>query len=233
MNNEQQGRLFSSFQQADSGISRKYGGTGLGLAISKRIVEMMGGRIWVESQEGKGSVFSFTASFEKGNAVKEELLPAGTAPEENEKATSGEADDFSGHFILLAEDVDINREIVQTLLEPMGISIDCAENGLVAVKLFTENPGKYSLIFMDVQMPEMDGYEATRKIRALEAERFEGLEFEQQTPQQPQIRPVPIVAMSANVFKEDVERCLAAGMNDHLGKPLDFAIVLEKLRRYL
>ncbi|WP_245535092.1 ATP-binding protein [Leadbettera azotonutricia] len=232
MSKEQQGRLFSSFQQADSGISRKYGGTGLGLAISKRIVEMMGGRIWVESEQGKGSVFSFTVNFERGSPAKEKLPSAGKTPGTDEKEVPAEVDDFSGHSILLAEDVDINREIVQALLEPTGLSIDCAENGQVAVKLFAESPEKYSLVFMDVQMPEMDGYEATRQIRAFEAERLKGLEFAQQTPQQ-QFKAIPIIAMSANVFKEDIERCLAAGMNDHVGKPLDFEIVLEKLRRYL
>jgi signal transduction histidine kinase/CheY-like chemotaxis protein len=216
MSKEQQGRLFNSFQQADSGISRKYGGTGLGLAISKRIVEMMGGRIWVESGQGKGSVFSFIVSFEKGSSEAENMPSV-------EKA-SDEAVDFSGKSILLAEDVEINREIVLALLEPTGLSIDCAENGLVAVNLFTENPGKYSLIFMDVQMPEMDGYEATQKIRAFEIKSPGGSES---------AKHIPIIAMSANVFKEDVQRCLAAGMNDHVGKPLDFNIVLEKLRRYL
>jgi CheY-like chemotaxis protein/two-component sensor histidine kinase len=224
MSKEQQDRLFNSFQQADSGIARKYGGTGLGLAISKRIVEMMGGKIWIESEQGKGSVFSFIVDFEKAGPAEEKLPSMGTTPGTDEKKSPDEADNFSGHSILLAEDVEINREIVQALLEPTGLIIDCAENGLAAVKLFTENHGKYSLIFMDVQMPEMDGYEATQKIRALEAKRFEGTEY---------VSHIPIIAMSANVFKEDIERCLASGMNDHVGKPLDFEIVLEKLRRYL
>jgi len=132
--------------------------------------------------------------------------------------TKNVKDLFSGYCILLAEDVDINREIVLTLLEPTGIKIDCAENGKEAVRMFKENPDKYDIIFMDVQMPEMDGYEATRRIRDLDF---------------PQAETIRIVAMTANVFREDVERCLEAGMDNHIGKPLDFNDVLEKLYIYL
>jgi CheY-like chemotaxis protein len=127
-------------------------------------------------------------------------------------------DDFSGRRILLAEDVEINQEIVIAILEPTSIMIDCAGNGKDAVRLFSDDPEKYDIIFMDVQMPEMDGYEATRLIRA------SGL---------PRADTIPIVAMTANVFREDIETCLAAGMNDHVGKPLDFEEVLAKLRQYL
>jgi CheY-like chemotaxis protein len=127
-------------------------------------------------------------------------------------------DDFSGRHILLAEDVEINQEIVIALLEPTSILIDCAGNGADAVRLFTSDPEKYDIIFMDVQMPEMDGYEATRHIRSSGAPRADS---------------IPIVAMTANVFREDIERCLESGMNDHVGKPLDFDEVLEKLRLYL
>jgi CheY-like chemotaxis protein len=134
--------------------------------------------------------------------------------------------------MLLAEDVEINREIVITLLEPTGIKIDCAENGREALDMFCSSPGKYQLIFMDIQMPEMDGYEATGLIRAFEAKCLEDLDSEPQTPQQ-KLTPVPIIAMTANVFREDVERCLASGMNDHVGKPLDINEVLNKLRIYL
>jgi CheY-like chemotaxis protein len=124
------------------------------------------------------------------------------------------AANFEGRRILLAEDVEINREIVQALLEPTSLAIDCAENGAEAVRLFNESPEAYDMIFMDIQMPEMDGYEATRKIRELN-------------------KQIPIIAMTANVFREDIEKCLAAGMNDHVGKPLDFEEVLNKLREYL
>jgi CheY-like chemotaxis protein len=127
-------------------------------------------------------------------------------------------DCFKGFRILLAEDIDINREIVMALLEPTLLDIDCAENGVEAVRLFTEAPERYRMIFMDIHMPEMDGYEATRRIRALD-----NLYAKQ----------IPIVAMTANVFRQDIEKCLAAGMNDHIGKPLDFNEVLAKLRKYL
>jgi signal transduction histidine kinase/DNA-binding response OmpR family regulator len=126
---------------------------------------------------------------------------------------------FAGRRILLVEDVEINREIVMTLLEPTGPEIDCAVNGAEAVRVFARAPLKYDIIFMDIQMPEMDGYEATRRIRALEAENGAG-------------RRTPIVAMTANVFKEDIERCLDAGMDSHVGKPLDFEEVLDRLRLF-
>ena len=131
--------------------------------------------------------------------------------------TETAADDFAGRRILLAEDVDINREIVLTILEPTSLEIDCAENGAQALAMFSEAPEKYDMIFMDIQMPEMDGYEATRRIRALDL---------------PRAKDIPIIAMTANVFREDIENSLNAGMDDHVGKPLDFEQVLEKLRKY-
>jgi signal transduction histidine kinase/DNA-binding response OmpR family regulator len=341
---EQQAKLFSSFQQADSGTSRKYGGAGLGLAISKRIIEMMNGRIWIESVYGCGSTFLFTVELRRGSGEKSagllnpgvnwknlRILAIDDAPEIREyfedvgrefgvvcdTASSGEEalerlekgcrydvcfvdwkmpgmdgmevsrrikergpdssvvimmsatewsfiedeakdagvdkflskplfpsaifdcvnecmgkesaeevnilsvediDRFKGCRILLAEDVEINREIVVTLLEPTGLIIDCAENGVDAVEMFASAPERYGMIFMDVQMPDMDGYEATRRIRALET---------------PKAREIPIVAMTANVFREDVEKCVAAGMNDHVGKPLDIGEVLSMLRKHL
>jgi len=127
-------------------------------------------------------------------------------------------DQFAGSCILLVEDVDINREIVMTLLEPTQVAIDCAENGRIATSMFIEAPDRYDMIFMDVQMPEMDGYEATRFIRALDI---------------PTAKKIPIIAMTANVFREDIERCLEAGMNAHVGKPIDLNEVLDKLRTYL
>ncbi len=136
-----------------------------------------------------------------------------------EKSHSAEiAGIFAGRRILLAEDVEINREIVQTLLEPTKVEIDFAENGAEAVRKFTENPKKYEMIFMDIQMPEMDGYEATRSIRALDII---------------MAKTIPIVAMTANVFKEDIEKCLEAGMNSHIGKPIDFDEVLKTLHSFL
>ena len=131
-----------------------------------------------------------------------------------EKAQPKEQIVFTGRRILLAEDMEINREVVMALLEPVRLQIDCAENGAEAVRMFSKAPQKYEMIFMDIQMPEMDGYEAARRIRALDL---------------PNAKTIPIVAMTANVFREDVEKCLAAGMNDHIGKPLDIEEVLDRL----
>ncbi|MDR1777806.1 MAG: transporter substrate-binding domain-containing protein [Desulfovibrio sp.] len=209
---EQQARLFNAFEQAESSTSRRFGGTGLGLAISKRIVEMMGGRIWVESEPGSGSTFSFTVRLAPGPEENSDAdRPAQTGAEQAMPS-------LPGRRLLLAEDVDVNREIVQVLLNPTGIEVVCAENGVEAVRLFSASPASFDIIFMDVQMPIMDGYEATRKIRELDV---------------PEAASVPIIAMTANVFREDIEHCLAVGMNDHIGKPLDFAEVLAKLRKWL
>jgi len=216
---EQQEHLFNPFEQADGSISRKFGGTGLGLAISKRIVEMMGGNIWVESELGKGASFIFEIIVKKGAETKE-------TKETKEDITVGEGIDedisntgiFTGKNILIAEDVDINREIIGALLEPTGIKIEFAFDGEGTVREFLSNPDKYDLILMDIHMPLVNGYEATEKIRA------SGL---------PAAEKIPIIAMTANVFREDVERCLAAGMNSHLGKPVDIHEVIERLKKYL
>ena len=340
---EQQERVFSSFEQAESSTTRKYGGTGLGLAISKSIVEMMGGRIWVESEINKGSTFSFTVKMKRGaqqhrgllspdvnlsnvrimavdddkdildyfieishefkvqcdtaisgeealrlleqkggyhiyfvdwkmpdmdgiqlaskikqyhasaksvvimitaaewTVVESEARQAGVDKflskplfpshiadiinealginqQQMEEAQQNIDGIFAGRRILLAEDVEINREIVKALLEPTHIEIDCAENGREAVRMFREEPYRYDMIFMDVQMPEMDGYEATRRIRALNV---------------PQAQTIRIIAMTANVFREDIEMCLEAGMDNHVGKPIDFEDVINKLRQYM
>ncbi|MDR2744343.1 MAG: response regulator, partial [Desulfovibrio sp.] len=336
---QQQAKLFAAFQQAESGTSRKYGGTGLGLSISKHIVELMGGKIWIESSPGQGSTFCFTvrmprrekpqpllhlgknwrdtrilvvdddqdiregfleiaqrlgiccdvadggdhalALVEKNgpydiyfvdwrmpsmdgieltrhlklhqrdasavimitaaewNHIETEAKAAGVdkvlskplfpsavadvisecrgvgGTTETEKMREDIAGIYAGRRLLMAEDVEINCEIVMALLEPTGVKIDCAENGRVAVEMFSAAPDKYDIIFMDMQMPEVDGLEATRRIRAM------GI---------PRAKTIPIIAMTANVFKEDVEKCLAAGMNAHVGKPLEMGEVLEQLK---
>jgi len=207
---EQQERLFHSYTQAASDTSRKFGGTGLGLTISKNIIEMMGGKIWLESELGKGSTFSFNVNLEKDENKSDIIEPA-----EDIEDNSGL---FDGVSILLADDIEINREIVLALLEPTLIKIDCAENGLQAVQMFSAAPDKYEMILMDLQMPEMDGYEATRQIRALDI---------------PKAKTIPIIAMTANVFREDIEKCLKSGMNGHLGKPLVFEDIMRQLKMYL
>ena len=345
---EQQKRLFTSFEQVDGSISRKFGGVGLGLAISKRIVELMDGEIWVESEMGKGSTFIFTAKIKKGkekasmsaaskiteanirvlavddsaetranfaaimaalhlpcdvadseaealaliersgdmpyniffvdwqmpesdglalarrlkeaaahrsvvlmismadwSAIEEEALAAGVnhfIPKPlypsalvdvinkclyagGEICLRGASAakkplfrNLRGYKILIAEDVDINREIMASILEETGIAVDFAENGALAVSMFKTCSDQYHMIFMDIEMPEMDGYEATRAIRALASD---------------VAKEIPIVAMTANVFQEDIEKCLVAGMNGHVGKPIDSAYLMEKLDQYL
>ena len=207
---EQQQGIFSSFVQADASISQKYGGTGLGLAISKRIVELMGGEIWIESELGKGSRFIFTLK------TKEVQM---SEPADNAQNDAQEQNyDFSGKTILIAEDIEINREIMTAVLEETGVSIDYAETGTQAVSMFKADHGKYAAILMDINMPELDGYEATQQIRALDI----GAAAE-----------IPIIAMTANVFKEDIDKCLASGMNDHTGKPIDAGELFEKLKKYI
>jgi signal transduction histidine kinase len=224
-------RLFCSFEQAEAGTSRKFGGTGLGLPISKNIVELMGGKIEVESRHGQGSIFTLTVLLKK-DTNDSKILSAGenaplfadlktgcTVPDNHSDLhINNEFDDLSRYSLLLADDVEINREIVLTLLEPTKINAECADNGVRVLEMFKKAPDKYDMIFMDIQMPEMDGYEATQRIRALDV---------------PQAKTIPIIAMTANVFREDVEKCLKAGMNLHIGKPLDFNEVLGVLRDYL
>jgi len=225
---QQKERLFWSFEQADASTSRKYGGTGLGLPISKRIVELMDGDIWVESEIGKGSKFTFTVRLEQGEKNETDRETGNGI--ENNSGTNGEfLDDFSAYTILLAEDIEINREIVLEFLKSTKINIDCAENGAMAVRLFSKSPDKYDIIFMDLQMPEMDGLEATRKIREIE-NMFSSMSLASDENRRKQI---PIIAMTANVFKEDIEKCLAAGMNGHVGKPVDFNDVINYMRQYL
>jgi signal transduction histidine kinase/CheY-like chemotaxis protein len=208
---EQKGRLFEAFEQADGSTSRKFGGTGLGLAISKRIVEMADGEIRVESELGAGSSFIFSIPMRR---VRDAEISADGVPEDGTENVAG---CFAGLTILVAEDIEVNREILQISLEETGVLIDFAKNGLEAVAKFKQGDG-YSLILMDVHMPELDGYDATRAIRTFE----EGREMK-----------IPIIAMTADVFREDIEKCLSAGMNDHVGKPLDVAELIEKMRKYL
>ncbi|MDR1212328.1 MAG: response regulator [Spirochaetaceae bacterium] len=212
------GKLFNPFEQANVSVTRKYGGTGLGLSISKNIVEMMGGRLWVESEEGRGSVFSFT--------VKVQSQPGAEAGSGRAALTSrpDRKYDFHGRRILIVDDVEINRDILAGLLGDTGIEMECAENGREALdKYRSQSAGYYNLILMDMQMPVMDGCEATREIR----------EFEKTRPGAARADQVPVIAMTANVLKEDIQRALDSGMNGHLGKPVDVGALLDLLESRL
>ena len=202
-------RLFNAFEQADNSITRKYGGTGLGLAITRRLAELMGGKAGVSSVLGKGSTFWLTVRLRKGEATQPAPLTLSISETEKLLKTL-----IKGSRILLAEDEPINREIGLAMFEEIGVVVDTAEDGLAAVKLASEN--HYALILMDMQMPGLDGLEATRLIRQLSA-----------------YRQVPIIAMTANAFAEDKARCLEAGMNDFISKPVHPEILFKTLLKCL
>jgi PAS domain S-box-containing protein len=200
---DQIAHVFERFTQADVSVSRRYGGTGLGLAICKRIVELMGGEIGAFSPEGQGATFWFEVTLPRAEAL--------AAPAEAETAGAIERP----LRLLLVEDVAINRELVRTVLGPFDIEIDTAEDGFEAIEAFRR--GVYDLVLMDVQMPGMDGLTATRQIRALP---------------QPSAAATPIVAMTANVLPEQIARCLDAGMDGHLGKPMNPGELLNTIAHW-
>ena len=206
---EDQKRLFTAFEQADSSTTRHYGGTGLGLAISKRLVQIMGGSIGVESKPGAGSLFWFSARFGK---VKR--APDADQGESTMSAEMALHIRYAGARILLAEDEPINQEVSRGLLEEAGLHVDLAENGAIALELAEQ--ADYALILMDMQMPKLNGLEATKAIRAL-----------------PDKARTPIIAMTANAFGEDRQRCLAAGMNDHIAKPVNPELLFALLLKWL
>ena len=203
-------RLFQSFSQVDSSTTRKYGGTGLGLAISKRLVELMGGRIWAESQMGKGSTFSFEILAEAA-----QIKPVGETASRSENEFQAEQNERKHALsILIAEDNIVNQKVLLRMLNKLGYSADVACNGLEALQALQRQP--YHVILMDVQMPEMDGLQATRAIRKLFA--FAG-------------KP-KIVAITAHALEGDREKCLAAGMDDYISKPVNWEELQAVLRSY-
>jgi signal transduction histidine kinase/CheY-like chemotaxis protein len=208
MSDEQQKRLFQAFQQGDNSIAARYGGTGLGLTISKRIVDLLGGDIRVSSALDEGSTFTVT--------VPAQVCEASEYADKD--AFSSEDLDFEGRTLLLVEDVEINREIILTLLEPSGIRILEAADGQEAVEKFGQFSSEIDIVFMDIKMPFMNGFDAAAAIRS------SGL---------PGADTVPIIALTANAFQEDIDRAHAVGMNDHLSKPIDIDKVFAVMSKYL
>ncbi|MBQ9210561.1 MAG: response regulator [Clostridia bacterium] len=204
-------RIFDPFSQERESMGNRYGSTGLGLAITKSIVEIMNGTIQVQSRKGEGSQFTVTIALTESDRPKE-------APPEEATAETPEAD-LSGRRILLAEDIFINAEIMKQLLSMREAQVDHAENGKIALEMFENSPeGTYDAVLMDIRMPEMDGIEATRAIRALP---------------RGDAREIPIIALTANAFDEDVQQTLRAGMDAHLSKPVEPDQVYDTLSRLI
>ena len=206
---EEQQKIFKAFSQADGSTTRNYGGTGLGLTISKQLVELMNGKIWVESEYGVGSSFIFEIELKEIKGKKENIKYI--EPISRDKKLKFNINRLRRCKILLVDDNEINQEIVMGLLENSKIELDIASNGKEGVERF--QPDKYTLILMDIQMPIMDGYEATKIIREKD-------------------KDIPIIAITANAMKDDIAKSLEAGMNSHINKPIDVEELYETILKY-
>ena len=212
MSPEFQEHVFDSFAREHTVTENGIGGTGLGMAITKNIVDMMGGTIRVESEVGKGTEFTVMLACEISELNPEQKEAIKNKKQENRTESRRS---YKGKKILLVEDNELNREIATAIMQEIGLDVDIAEDGTDAVNIMSSAEGRsYDLIFMDIQMPKMDGYTATREIRTLK---------------DPKCANIPIVAMTANAFEEDREKAIRAGMNGHIAKPISTEVILEKL----
>jgi CheY-like chemotaxis protein len=206
LSQEQIDKLFRPFSQASESITGKYGGTGLGLAISQNLLREMGGDLRVDSRLGEGAVFSFEIPFETTKAVQAQNVELSLP-------------DLTGKRILIVDDVDVNRMMLAAILEETHIEVEEADDGTEALLMIQESPEfYYDIVFMDTRMPKMDGYETTKQVRALS---------------RGDVKTMPIISMSANAFREDIEAALAAGMNDHVLKPVELGRLTQVLTKYL
>ena len=209
MSNEFLGHAFEPFAQEDTSARTAYMGTGLGLPIAKQLAEMMGGTIEVESEQNIGTTFTITIPFEIDTSYKNE----------NTLKKAGSTGDVSGAKVLLVEDNELNMEIAKFILENAGMEVTTALNGKEAVDTFAASEeNQFDLILMDIMMPVMNGLKAARIIRAM---------------QRADARKIPIFAMTANAFTDDIEESRKAGMNEHLSKPLDEAKMMQTIKRYI
>ncbi|MBW8756266.1 MAG: PAS domain S-box protein [Burkholderiales bacterium] len=211
---EAQARLFTPFEQADGSTTRRFGGTGLGLSIARELAQLMGGEVGVESEPGRGSEFWFTARLQAAGALPHAAAGPVDAVIDGQGVERALKARHAGARVLIADDNRINQELATELLRLVGLKVEVADNGRIAVDMARR--GTFDMILMDMQMPELDGLEATRQIRA-----------------EPRLDATPIVAMTASAFGADRDACLAAGMNDHLGKPVNPAALYDKMLRWL
>jgi len=210
---DKQHSVFDSFAQVDTSITRKFGGTGLGLAICKRLIELMGGRIWIESEEGKGTLFYFTARFPETDQISESSVASAKDLNIDQKT---EERILPPMHILIAEDIASNRKVMKLYLKDTPVIIDIAENGAIAVKKYAEN--RYDLVLMDIEMPEMDGYAASRWIRKYEKDN--------------RLDETPVIALTAHAFQEHKQKCMDAGCNGFLTKPIKKKMLIEKILQF-